>query len=139
MQSPEETMHMCEMQKMALQSVEVQELDCANIACSLHMLELLCRLGFDTQRHMCMIHPVSATLQGEHKALEAFRKDPFGCQGALLSKKEDRDPFAVGPYFGNRCPDMESLLSHCESIKHRRRKASVHLPWLQSDARSWSL
>ena len=78
--------------------------------------------------HVC-VDQKWALLQGEHKALEAFRKDPFGCRGALLSKKEDRDPFAVGPYFGNRCPDMESLLSHCESIKQRGHKASMHLPW----------
>ena len=70
-----------------------------------------------------------AVLQGEHKALEAFRKDPFGCQGTLLSKKEDRDPFAVGPYFGNRCPHMESLLSHCENTKQSGQKPSMHLPW----------
>ena len=70
-----------------------------------------------------------AVVQGEQKALEAFRKDPFGCRGALLSKKEDRDPFAVGPYFGNRCPAMESLLSHCEGTKQRGHTASIHLPW----------
>lgn len=67
-------------------------------------------------------------MQGEHKALEAFRADPFGCQGSLLSKKEERDPFAVGPYSGNRCPDMESLLSYCEA-KQRGQKGLAHLPW----------
>ncbi|KAL3133786.1 hypothetical protein ABBQ32_008266 [Trebouxia sp. C0010 RCD-2024] len=93
-------------------------------------------LGWPDQRFKFVGTPAltSSAQEGEHKALEAFRKDPFGCQGALLSKREDRDPFAVGPYFGNRCPDMESLLSHCDSIKQKRRKASVHLPWLQSDA-----
>ena len=85
-------------------------------------------LGIMYTYHVC-VDQEWAVLQGEHKALEAFRTDPFGCQGALLSKKEDRDPFAVGPYFGNRCPDMESLLSHCESSKLRGHKASMHLPW----------
>ena len=79
-------------------------------------------------RHGCVDQKL-AILQGEHKALQAFSKDPFGCKGDLLFKKEDRDPFAVGRYFGNRCPDMESLLSHCENTKQRGQKASPHLPW----------
>ena len=71
----------------------------------------------------------SGVLQGEQQVLEAFRKDPFGCHGSLLNKKEDRDPFAVGPYFGNRCPDMDPLLSHCQTAAHTSQKYSPRLPW----------
>ena len=67
--------------------------------------------------------------QAEHKVLEAFRQDAFGCEGALLSKKEDRDPFAVGPYLGNRCPDMEPLLNHCLTAVHSSATFHKHLPW----------
>lgn len=67
--------------------------------------------------------------EGEHKTLAAFRQDPFGCQGALLAKKEDRDFFAVGPYFGNRCPDIESLLSYCDNAKQKGQKTHTQLPW----------
>ncbi|KAL0045358.1 hypothetical protein WJX82_004782 [Trebouxia sp. C0006] len=67
--------------------------------------------------------------EAEHKVLEAFKKDAFGCEGSLMSKKEDRDPFAVGPYLGNRCPDMEPLLNHCQSTTHSSTTYHEHLPW----------
>ncbi|KAG1666294.1 hypothetical protein FOA52_004775 [Chlamydomonas sp. UWO 241] len=51
--------------------------------------------------------------EGEARTVAAFRNDPYGCQGDLISKKLNRDPFAVGPIHPSRCPQMRSLLAHC--------------------------
>ena len=56
-------------------------------------------------------------VQAEHRVLQAFRQDPFGCSGSLMSKKRDRDPFAVGPYSSDRCTELEPILHHCEDAQ----------------------
>ena len=68
-------------------------------------------------------------LQGEHRVLEAFRQDPFGCGGSLMSKKHDRDPFAVGPYSSNRCVGLEPMLNYCQDTVNARKGFSDIVPW----------
>ncbi len=63
-------------------------------------------------------------LQNEASTLKAFQADPYGCHGDLLAKKEARDPFALGPYDGHRCPGMSGLLSYCSDTLY-----SDRLPW----------
>ena len=79
--------------------------------------------------HCRIVKLSDCMLQNEDQVVEAFRKDPFGCEGALLQKKEDRDPFAVGPYSSDRCPDMEQLLTHCQNAAYTGQTYHAQLPW----------
>lgn len=53
------------------------------------------------------------TVQGEEATVAAFEADPYGCSGELAAKRQQRDPFDVGGYNGDRCPDMTELLQYC--------------------------
>lgn len=52
-------------------------------------------------------------VQGEKKTLAAFQRDPYGCSDALARKRQERDPFAIGPYTPERCPVVGPLLAYC--------------------------
>eukprot|EP00884_Botryococcus_braunii_P022275 jgi/Botrbrau1/8731/Bobra.0090s0007.1 len=52
-------------------------------------------------------------IEGEKKTLDAFHYDPYGCTGMLASKRQERDPFAIGPYTPGRCPAAGPLLTYC--------------------------
>lgn len=62
--------------------------------------------------------------QGEAHAASLFVTDPYGCRGELLLKKEERDPFAQGPYADGRCPPLEPLLDYCGDRVYQGK-----LPW----------
>lgn len=55
----------------------------------------------------------SGALKGEEATVAAFEADPYGCSQELVAKRQQRDPFGVGGYTGDRCPDMAELLQHC--------------------------
>lgn len=55
--------------------------------------------------------------EGERKsALEPYKEDPYGClpNGALLTKRVERNPFHRTPPYGLSCPEMQGLLDWCE-------------------------
>ena len=89
------------------------------LACVLHTSLLM-----EPEFHHCWLDSDSSMLQNEAKTLQAFQADPYGCHGDLLAKKEARDPFALGPYDGHRCPGMSGLLDYCSDTLYRER-----LPW----------
>ncbi|GMH36211.1 hypothetical protein BSKO_04079 [Bryopsis sp. KO-2023] len=49
-------------------------------------------------------------LTGEEKTIDAFQHDPFGCHGALMKKRMERDPFNFGSPSSTRCPELGNLL-----------------------------
>eukprot|EP00192_Tetraselmis_astigmatica_P025250 CAMPEP_0117698674 /NCGR_PEP_ID=MMETSP0804-20121206/29880_1 /TAXON_ID=1074897 /ORGANISM="Tetraselmis astigmatica, Strain CCMP880" /LENGTH=231 /DNA_ID=CAMNT_0005512991 /DNA_START=731 /DNA_END=1423 /DNA_ORIENTATION=- len=59
----------------------------------------------------------AAAIQGEERTLAAFKDDPYSCKGALLEKKELRNPFAAPvPYLSHgSCPEMAPLLRYCRA------------------------
>ena len=67
--------------------------------------------GAPRQRHACCAG--LGGLQGEQATVAAFEADPYGCHGELAAKRQQRDPFSVGGYTGDRCLDMAELLQHC--------------------------
>lgn len=61
--------------------------------------------------------------QGEARAASAFVRDPYSCQAELLAKKQERDPFAEGPYDG-RCAPLAPLFDFCGDHVYQGK-----LPW----------
>ena len=65
-------------------------------------------------------------VQGEARAASMFVTDPYSCREELLAKKEERDPFAEGPYDG-RCAPLTPLFDYCGD-----RVYQGPLPWAAS-------
>lgn len=66
-------------------------------------------------------------LQGEAATFALFRKDTYGCRGALQEKKADRDPYANGTPDSSTCPALKPFLSGpCMTSAYRGA-----LPWQQ--------
>eukprot|EP00736_Rhodelphis_marinus_P001081 Rmarinus@m.5543 len=60
-----------------------------------------------------------------------FRVDPYGCQGSLLEKKSERDPFSRSVPYPKGCPEMSKLLSYCGTKVYKGR-----VPWRPGRSRT---
>lgn len=67
---------------------------------------------------------VDLALQGEAKAIELMKNDPYCCNGKLLEKKEQRNPWKRQHGYGISCPEMKELLEYCGKEIFRGK-----LPW----------
>lgn len=41
--------------------------------------------------------------------MAAFEADPYGCSQELVAKRQQRDPFGVGGYTGDRCAPVGAV------------------------------
>lgn len=64
--------------------------------------------------------------KGEAKALASFRDDPFGTEGDLAKKRDERNPFARHQTYSHSCPELVGLLQHRSA---HGKKFSGSLPW----------
>lgn len=63
----------------------------------------------------------SSSLQGEEATAAAFERDPYGCGPDLREKRQQRDPFVVGGYTGDRCV----WRAWCAGLGSTRRMSAV--------------
>eukprot|EP00270_Netrium_digitus_P017028 TRINITY_DN6185_c0_g6_i1.p1 TRINITY_DN6185_c0_g6~~TRINITY_DN6185_c0_g6_i1.p1 ORF type:complete len:282 (-),score=47.48 TRINITY_DN6185_c0_g6_i1:177-1022(-) len=76
----------------------------------------------------------AGALAGEEKTIAAFQSDPYGCQGLLKAKRQQRNPFARSLPYPMGCPEIQGIFRHCEQKLY-----SMWLPWDDShgQAHSW--
>jgi len=85
-----------------------------------------CRFPGDRYQFVGANNPddMVGALRGETKAIEGFRKDPYGTQDSLLKKRQERNPFRrVTPYLLS-APEMKGLITHQGPELY-----NLELPW----------